>query len=1645
MNNKLNNNFSLRKLLLTALVAGPLATLPAPLWALPDITSANLTTSSGVTTQLVGSTLNVTSPDKAILTWQAFGSGASAISNTDIINYLLPSATSSVLNTVSGAAPTTIDGSILSNGNVYVLNKSGIIISQTAQINTGGFYASTVDEPSGFFSINGTLSFAGTSTSGVTVQGTGTTTGTNAATIQAVGSGNNIYLAGNTVNVDGGKFFGNVFVRASAAGNNATFGATGPVSVNLVGVPLVGGGLDVRTNGGNAVLSGAAGNTLTIAPAVAATTGAVSINTTGTATNGTITQGAAAVIANTTGSVVTLNAGTGTGAGSITLGGAGNGGVDFVAVGATGNNITLTDTAGGITLNGSTATGTLSVGSASSITQGTGAHSVAGTVTLTQAGNSSISFTGTGNITFGVFSGTPATTTLLTSGDLTLQNNISTLNALSITSSGGKITAANISTSSTLTISAPSSLGNIESSGIIQTGGSASITTPGNISATARLEVGGGTSNITASGGSITLGTLTTTSTVNLSAPAGSITVATFPGGVLTPGAVKNSGAALSLSAPTGTVTTGAIAGSNSLTVTAGTIVTGNISTSSNTTLTASTGTISTGTIATSSTLTLSAPAAAGTISTGALTSTTTRTVTLSSGGTIALNTTTAPVLSVTSTAGSITQTGVVTSTSSAALTALADITLTNVGNDFNTVVLSGGASATAGNGIQITDKNDIVLGSGTNPVAATTVIAGAGIAAYTVGVPTVSIANNITTATATATRSTAGTVTVALATNGGGGGYLAAPTVSFAGGGGTGAAATALINTSGVVTGFTLTNSGSGYTTAPTVLLTAPTGTASTAVAALNPAGVVTGVTVTPGTAPFASAPVISFTPAVGGAGSGAIATATLTNGLLTAGGIVPLQSGSIALGTNAIDTLSFGGDLKLSTTGIDGTNGVTNYSQITTAANNVRIFGNVTVNTNSTNATLGNNTFGNAANYSFGQINGNVGTGTLSVLETQTVNLGAITAGSLDARSLSANIVNTGKLAVTGNAIFAANSIFSPGDVTLNNATNALSGAILIGNAKDFTLVNTGNTAVTAGTALVNGKAATGNVNVTVTGGTLNLGTAAGGDYSTVGFSATGNVVVNDPNGLTLQNATNSGIGSTVSVLTAGPIVLGSGIVLNGTGATTLTSTGPTASISDSAPNIRIFGAANLTSANSISITNAGHSLGAVSLTTTGANGATGTANITYTEGGTANLNAVQVNSTANALVPAGSLTVVSTGGDVIQTALTGSISVPATGTGTGTVSFSSSKGAVSLTNPAGANSIAPVITLSAVGNSTVAQAANIALGNVAVTVGTLSVDSSTGAAATITQAAGSSIKANGNSTFTTRAGAITLSNSGNNFGGLTLTSNVGGVGAAAGADVAITEAGVLNLVSVNTGTAGKLSATSEKAAIIQSGTSGLVVGGATTLTAADAGITLNTATTNNNFGGSAILVTTLGNVSIQDSNTNTVLNGNSNIGGSLVLKNNTAALNGQIKDSPGTLTVTGNVLFDTGTNAGASVSIGSSTANLGPVQFRSGAVTIVENAALNLLAGSVASGAVSLTSSGNIVTSGSGGGTFQNKLDLNASGSITITNPIFVNGAVGGPGLTFRALGAVDLSALSLAGNLNSIAPTNLGASSYKAPTP
>ena len=284
---------------------------------------------------------------------------------------------------------------------------------------------------------------------------------------------------------------------------------------------------------------------------------------------------------------------------------------------------------------------------------------------------------------------------------------------------------------------------------------------------------------------------------------------------------------------------------------------------------------------------------------------------------------------------------------------------------------------------------------------------------------------------------------------------------------------------------------------------------------------------------------------------------------------------------------------------------------------------------------------------------------------------------------------------------------------------------------------------------------------------------------------------------------------------------------------------------------------------------------------------------------------------------------------------------------------------------------------------------------------------------------QAAGTTVRAFGDTTLTTNAGKITLDNVGNNFGGLTIASNVG---SAVGAAVVLREGGTINLKAVDTGTGGltftsTLKLTSEGGSIVSSPTALqakiIKVGGSTTLVSA-ADVTLNTTDVANNFGGQSITVTAPGTVSIQDNNATTVIAGGSTIGGTLTIKNDNAA--GTIKDSPGALTVNGNVFLQT--SATGSINIGASTATLGAIQVRSGGVSIAEATTLNLAAGSTsaANSVVQLSSNGDIVTSGLGGGSFGGTLSLNANGSITVSNPIFV---AQGPMNCGAALNAVSLS--------------------------
>jgi len=210
------------------------------------------------------------------------------------------------------------------------------------------------------------------------------------------------------------------------------------------------------------------------------------------------------------------------------------------------------------------------------------------------------------------------------------------------------------------------------------------------------------------------------------------------------------------------------------------------------------------------------------------------------------------------------------------------------------------------------------------------------------------------------------------------------------------------------------------------------------------------------------------------------------------------------------------------------------------------------------------------------------------------------------------------------------------------------------------------------------------------------------------------------------------------------------------------------------------------------------------------------------------------------------------------------------------------------------------------------------------------------------------------------------------------------------------------------------------------------------AISLTATKGNITL---TGTNASNGAPITVSTTGNLALTDSSTATKLASGTSVSGTSTIRNTNGA--GTVSDVSGGLLLGGAVLIDmTGAAATGNISITGSGNSFGAIQFRAATVTIAEDKTLNIAAGSLATGTATLSSLADIITSGAGSSIFSGpatSLTLTAGGNITITNPIAVAN-----GLTFRALGSVDLSALSMA-NLNGKTPTNLGAASYKAPQP
>lgn len=78
--------------------------------------------------------------DRAVINWQSF-----SIGEGESVQFRQPGGASSVLNRVVGAHRSVLDGALKANGNVFLVNRSGILIGAKGQIDVGGFLATTSD------------------------------------------------------------------------------------------------------------------------------------------------------------------------------------------------------------------------------------------------------------------------------------------------------------------------------------------------------------------------------------------------------------------------------------------------------------------------------------------------------------------------------------------------------------------------------------------------------------------------------------------------------------------------------------------------------------------------------------------------------------------------------------------------------------------------------------------------------------------------------------------------------------------------------------------------------------------------------------------------------------------------------------------------------------------------------------------------------------------------------------------------------------------------------------------------------------------------------------------------------------------------------------------------------------------------------------------------------------------------------------------------------------------------------------------------------------------------------------------------------------------------------------------------------------
>ena len=135
-------------------------------------TDGSVAAGSATITDILKTTLINQSSDKLIINWRDF-----SIASDETTRFVMPSASSSVLNRVTGGNLSSILGTLQGNGNVYLINPNGVLLGAGANIQCNSFIASTLDLTNENFLTGGDLNFAGDSSAKITNLGKITASG----------------------------------------------------------------------------------------------------------------------------------------------------------------------------------------------------------------------------------------------------------------------------------------------------------------------------------------------------------------------------------------------------------------------------------------------------------------------------------------------------------------------------------------------------------------------------------------------------------------------------------------------------------------------------------------------------------------------------------------------------------------------------------------------------------------------------------------------------------------------------------------------------------------------------------------------------------------------------------------------------------------------------------------------------------------------------------------------------------------------------------------------------------------------------------------------------------------------------------------------------------------------------------------------------------------------------------------------------------------------------------------------------------------------------------------------------------------------------------------------------------------------------